>query len=359
MVMSGILYKRLDEVVYTVFDFETTGLSYDNGDKVVELAFVKYSYKHGIIDEFSSLVNPQRSIPFEATNVHGIYDSDVVNAPIFATFKNRILNFIDGAILVGHNVYFDLRFLKGEMSELGVILDIPHICTMGFPGFIGGQTRQKLNSICISKGITLSNSHSALGDTKATVELLKQHISDAQKSNFFIFNDLKSTKRSYKFISSWKAELPKLQYTNEDFENIPIVNRTNRTTNTKCFTSNYYNDNLLFKDCSEHEESFSNVNSKKSEGCYIATAVYGNYDNPEVIILRRFRDRILTKNILGRIIISCYYFVSPSIAKKLNGKLVLNYLIKLILDFFVHFIKHIFLTSPAGKKSILQNNKKT
>ena len=84
--MSGILGKRLDEVIYTVFDFETTGLSYDYGDKVVELAFVRFSYKDGIIDEFSSLVNPQRSIPSDASDVHGIYDSDV-NAPIFLLLK--------------------------------------------------------------------------------------------------------------------------------------------------------------------------------------------------------------------------------------------------------------------------------
>ena len=205
--MRGILDKRLDEVVYTVFDFETTGMSYNNGDKIVELAFVKYSFMDGITDEFSSLVNPQISIPFDASEVHGIYDADVKNAPTFDAFKTKTLNFVRGTVLVGHNVYFDLRFLNGEMSEYGTEINAPHICTMSFPGFVGGKTKQKLGNICRAKGITLSHAHSALADTKATAELLEKHIEDAHQNNLFTFKDLKSTKKTYKFISSWSKEI--------------------------------------------------------------------------------------------------------------------------------------------------------
>lgn len=323
--MSGILEKRLDEVIYTVFDFETTGLSYDNGDKVVELAFVKYSFKDGIIDEFSSLVNPQIPIPFDASEVHGIYDSDVKNAPTFASFKDKILSFIDGTILVGHNVYFDLRFLKGEMSELAIEINAPHICTMGFPGFVSGKTRQKLDIICKEKGITLSNAHSALDDTKATVELHKRHIEDAHFNDLFTFGDLKSTKRTYKFISSWKIELPILQYSNDNLEKIQLVHKLNRTKKSSTRTS--YNNQPSY-----------NSSSNTSEGCYIATAVYGSYEAPEVLILRKFRDTVLKRHLLGKVLISSYYFVSPSIAKKLKGKGRVNNAIKQILDEFVRVI---------------------
>lgn len=225
MAMNGILAKRLDEVIYTVFDFETTGLSYDYGHKVVELAFIKYSFKDGIIDEFSSLVNPLIPIPFEASEVHGIYDTDIKNAPVFASFKDKILSLIDGSVLVGHNVYFDLRFLKGEMSELAVNIDGPHICTMGFPGFVSGKTRQTLGEVCKEKGISLSNAHSALDDTKATVDLLKRHIEDAHFNNFYTFNDLKSTKKTYKFISSWQNKLPVFRYSKNNLEKIPQVHK--------------------------------------------------------------------------------------------------------------------------------------
>lgn len=203
----GILNLQLDKVVYTVFDFETTGMSYNFGDKIVEAAFVKYSLSDGIIDEFTTLINPGIRIPYDASMVHGIFDRDVNKAPDFASFVHNILNFIDKTILVGHNVYFDLAFLRGEMSPFGIELKSPYLCTMGFPGFYGGKTKQKLGSICANSGIRLTNAHTALADTKATAELLQAHILSAKQKGLHTFMDLKGTKKSYKFISSWNDGL--------------------------------------------------------------------------------------------------------------------------------------------------------
>lgn len=346
--MKGIFDKRLDDVIYTVFDFETTGLSYDNGDKIVELAFVKYSFKDGIIDEFSSLVNPEISIPYSASEIHGIYDVDVVNAPTFKAFKDKILSFINGTILVGHNVYFDLRFLNGEMSEFNIEINVPYICTMGFPGFIGGKTRQKLENICNDKGISLINTHSALDDTKATVELLNEHIKDAHSNNLFTFSDLKSKKKSYKFISSWINDLSVLDDVEYDVKEINSVKKENRQ-NLNRNIEQRLDEELRALSVSNRSESdiydepFSDTEkyeslSENKEGCYIATAVYGSYEAPEVLILRKFRDSTLKAYMGGRLFISTYYLISPSIAKMLNGKTWINSTIRKILD---HFIKMI------------------
>ena len=123
------------------------------------------------------------------------------------------------------------------MAELAVEIDIPHTMHDGVPRIFGGQTKQKLDVICKSKGITLSNAHSALGDTKATVELFKRHINDAHTCNLFTFDDLKSTKRTYKFISSWKNGIPILQYSKDGFDKIQIVQKTNRTRISPVYTS--------------------------------------------------------------------------------------------------------------------------
>jgi len=81
-------------------------------------------------------------------------------------------------------------------------------------------------------------------------------------------------------------------------------------------------------------EQSTNETQKKG-GCYIATAVYGSYDAPEVMTLRCFRDDTLAKNIFGRLFIRFYYWVSPIIAKKLNKKTGINRFVKVLLDKWV------------------------
>lgn len=61
--------------------------------------------------------------------------------------------------------------------------------------------------------------------------------------------------------------------------------------------------------------SSSHGTDSNGEGCYIATCVYGSYDAPEVLMLRRFRDEILKKHVLERVFIRCYYAISPHLVK--------------------------------------------
>ncbi|MBQ2252887.1 MAG: hypothetical protein II328_02775, partial [Clostridia bacterium] len=75
--------------------------------------------------------------------------------------------------------------------------------------------------------------------------------------------------------------------------------------------------------------------TKKKSGCYIATAVYGSYDAPEVLTLRRFRDETLSKSIFGRCFIRVYYFLSPPIAEWLKGAKRLNGFVRRLLDKWV------------------------
>ncbi len=76
----------------------------------------------------------------------------------------------------------------------------------------------------------------------------------------------------------------------------------------------------------------------KNEGCYIATAVYGSYEAPEVIILRQFRDNILKKTYLGRWFIKTYYYLSPPVSEKLKNAKFINKFIRSLLN---KWIKHL------------------
>jgi hypothetical protein len=79
----------------------------------------------------------------------------------------------------------------------------------------------------------------------------------------------------------------------------------------------------------------SSSSNNSSEGCYIATMVYEDYDHPQVIKLRIFRDNVLSKNIFGRSFIKFYYTYSPKLVQKLKSKKVINALIKKSLDLFI------------------------
>ena len=85
-----------------------------------------------------------------------------------------------------------------------------------------------------------------------------------------------------------------------------------------------------------------NVQSSQSEGCYIATAVYGDYDAPEVLTLRMYRDIVLKKTLIGRAFIRLYYATSPKLASKLKGHTFINSKVKKILDRMVYKINRRF-----------------
>lgn len=87
----------------------------------------------------------------------------------------------------------------------------------------------------------------------------------------------------------------------------------------------------------------TNGNSSSAGGCYIATAVYGNYRSPQVLVLRKFRDRVLATNVFGRVFIKVYYYLSPTVAKWLKDAKKVNKVVRTILDKWVeHLVKEGF-----------------
>ena len=101
---------------YVVFDLETTGVSCYR-DSVVEISAIKV-IGGMIADEFSSLVNPQRSIPYAASRVNGITDDMVADAPLFEKVLAEFIDFTEGMTLVGHNIHsFDLKFIYRDSEK--------------------------------------------------------------------------------------------------------------------------------------------------------------------------------------------------------------------------------------------------
>lgn len=117
---------------FTVFDLETTGLDPRRGHRIVEIAGVRV--ENGAVLEdatFSTFVNPERDIPWEAKRVNNISDEDVKSAPTIDAVLPRFLEFAKGTLLVAHNAAFDMGFLDVEKEYCWGYVELPEaFCTM-------------------------------------------------------------------------------------------------------------------------------------------------------------------------------------------------------------------------------------
>jgi len=114
---------------YVVLDVETTGLLPWKGDRVIEIGAVAIE-GGDLMDEFSTLIQAPRAIPFSASQIHGITDEMLIGRPTPEEVFPALDAFIRDSILVAHNAQFDLAFLRREYELLGIRFSQRHICTL-------------------------------------------------------------------------------------------------------------------------------------------------------------------------------------------------------------------------------------
>ena len=158
--------------MYAIVDIETTGGKF-NEEGITEIAIYKFD-GHQVVDQFISLVNPEKDIqPFVVT-LTGINNGMLVNAPKFHEVAKRIVEIFDDCILVAHNANFDSRILATEFRRLGYVFDPQTLCTVELSKqLIPDLPSYKLGRLCKSLGIPISSRHRADGDALATVQLFK------------------------------------------------------------------------------------------------------------------------------------------------------------------------------------------
>lgn len=158
--------------LYAILDIETTGGKY-NEEGITEIAIYKFD-GHEIVDQFSSLVNPEKSIQPFVVNLTGINNEMLRNAPKFYEVAKRIIEITEGCTLVAHNAQFDNRILRTEFDRLGYDFDIPTLCTVELSKkLIPDLPSYSLGKLVRSLGIPITDRHRAQGDAKATVTLFK------------------------------------------------------------------------------------------------------------------------------------------------------------------------------------------
>jgi len=114
--------------MFAILDVETTGLS-SRAEKITEIAIFRHNGKE-IVDEFSTLVNPEKDIPYRITQMTGITNKMVENAPRFCEVAKDILDFTEDSIIVGHNIAFDYSFIRNEFKSLGYDYTREKLCTV-------------------------------------------------------------------------------------------------------------------------------------------------------------------------------------------------------------------------------------
>lgn len=158
-------------MIYSVIDVETTGGSPKNS-KITEIAIYRHDGEN-VIDEFVSLINPEMKIPTFVSNLTGITDEMVEDAPKFYEVAKQIIEFTEGTIFVAHNVSFDYGMIRSEFKSLGFDYRLPHLCTVRSSRHIlPGKESYSLGKLTRSLGIELKGRHRAGGDAMATAHLL-------------------------------------------------------------------------------------------------------------------------------------------------------------------------------------------
>ena len=157
-------------------------------EKIIEIAIVLFDGKQ-ILDTYETLIHPERAVPYNITRLTGINNEMLIDAPKFYEVAKKIVEMTEGAIFVAHNVRFDYQFLREEFGRLGFTFSRKQLCTVrlsrkAFPGLKG----YGLSKLIEHFNIPIKNRHRAMGDTMATVDLLKRILD--QEENEIVAMDM-------------------------------------------------------------------------------------------------------------------------------------------------------------------------
>ena len=190
-------------------DTETTGLSFNDGHKIVEIASIETKDLIPTNKIFNKFINPERDVPEEAFKIHCINEGFLKNHKAFKKIADEFLEFISGKKLIIHNANFDLNFLNGELELIkkkriskDLVVDSLEVARNKFPG-----SSNSLDSLCkrFSIDLTRRTKHNALLDC----ELLREvyiNLLDAKEPKFnlssSVQNNINSNNEKIKYSKS-------------------------------------------------------------------------------------------------------------------------------------------------------------
>jgi len=198
---SVVADTALSDLTCVVFDTETTGLLPGQGDEIVQIAAVRIVNGRRVDGEvFDTLVNPRRGIPLSSTEVHGISEAMVVDAPFIEEVAARFHKFTEGAVLIAHNAPFDMEFLRRVEGKIGLRFDNPVLDTVLLSAVVYGQHEvHSLDALTHRLGITIPQEarHTAIGDTVATADAFLKLVPMLRGKGLVSFGDVLTEVRKH------------------------------------------------------------------------------------------------------------------------------------------------------------------
>jgi DNA polymerase III epsilon subunit len=174
----AVLYEHPSEVPFAFLDVETTGLDPSQGDRICEIAVMK-TVNGSVVGEFTTLVNPGRSIPQSAVSVHGITDLMVRRSPFFRDIAKELLTVIKDSVIVAHNAKFDIGFLSVELGNLRLPLPANNVIdTLGIARRYYTFPSNSLGQIAKYIGLPAESGHRALADVMTTRDVFQYFLTD-------------------------------------------------------------------------------------------------------------------------------------------------------------------------------------
>lgn len=168
-------------MLYTIIDVETTGKT----NRMTEISVFKFDGKT-VVDEFTSLINPNSFIPAHITALTGIDNETVANAPYFEDVAQDVLNITEDTVFVAHNVNFDFNVISGEFKRLGIDFNRKKLCTVRLSRkLLPGHRSYSLGKLCKDLDINLVDRHRARGDAEATTILFELLLQQPNASDVF------------------------------------------------------------------------------------------------------------------------------------------------------------------------------
>ena len=191
-----------------VLDTETTGFEPEQGDRIVEIGAVELFNHVPTGNTYHVYINPQRSMPQEAFEVHGLGDDFLRDKPLFKDIAQEFLDFVGDAKLVIHNAAFDMKFLNAELGWLNLrqlpndqAIDTLMIARRRFPG-----SPASLDALCRRFGIDNSSRtlHGALLDSEILAEVYLELVGGRQPD--FALSDQQSGNSGGGADTTWRPK---------------------------------------------------------------------------------------------------------------------------------------------------------
>ncbi len=205
MFISLAKFKKM----YAIIDIETTGLRITE-DRITEVAIYIHNGEE-VVNTFHSLINPERYLPDFITQLTGITNGMLEEAPKFYEVAKQIVEITEGMVFVAHNAHFDYTFIKNEFKNLGFNYQRKTLCTVRLSRKIFPHLPSySLGNLCKHFEIPNEKRHRAEGDAQATVSLLELLLAH---------NEKKAEKHIIDHEIKVKTLPPKMNY--ETFEQLP------------------------------------------------------------------------------------------------------------------------------------------